>query len=90
MWISLEEWGTMTENWKKENFGSIDAPAIAKIAEKYAKIVKRIEGAIEMNPIQQKLRHLVEQFEAAMPIVMALRNPNLKEMHWADIREMIN
>jgi len=32
---------------------------------------------------------LVEQFEQAMPIVMALRNPDLQEMHWAEIREQI-
>ena len=28
-------------------------------------------------------------FEAAMPIVMALRNPDLNYSHWADIRELI-
>ena len=79
----------MTGEWKRSNFGQIDAPSIQKLAEKYAKICKRVEGALDPNPIQQKLRHLVEQFEAAMPIVMALRNPDLQEHHWNDIREMI-
>ena len=89
MWHSLDEWGTMTEEWKRSNFGQIDAQNIQKLAEKYAKICKRIEGALDPNPIQQKLKHLVEQFEAAMPIVMALRNPDLQEHHWTDIRELI-
>lgn len=79
----------MTEEWKCSQFGQIDAPSIAKQAEKYAKICKRVEGAIEPNQIQQKLKFLVEQFEAAMPIVMALRNPDLQDMHWNDIRELI-
>jgi hypothetical protein len=49
MWHSLEEWQTMTEEWKGSQFGQIDAPAIAKQAEKYAKICKRIESAIDPN-----------------------------------------
>jgi len=89
MWHSLDEWSNMTEEWKRSNFGQIDAPNIQKLAEKYAKICKRIEGALEQNPIQLKLKNLVEQFEAAMPIVMALRNPDLQEHHWNDIRELI-
>jgi hypothetical protein len=89
MWHSLEEWSSMTEVWMKSNFGQIDAPSIQKLAEKYAKICKRLEGALDVNPIQNKLKHLVEQFEAAMPIVMALRNPDLQDHHWTDIREMI-
>jgi len=79
----------MTEVWKRTNFGSIDAPKIQKLAEKYAKICKRVEGALEENDVQKKLKHLVEQFEAAMPIVMALRNPDLQDHHWTDIRELI-
>ncbi len=89
MWHSLQEWQTSTDEWKKAQFGGIDAPSIAKQAEKYAKICKRLEGAIDANPIQAKLKFLVEQFEAAMPIVMALRNPDLNDSHWADIRELI-
>lgn len=44
-------------------FGQIDAPSIQKISEKYSKICKRLEGALEPNPIQAKLKDLVEQFE---------------------------
>lgn len=77
MWHSLEEWSQLTDDWKKTNFKEIDAPSIAKLAEKYAKTCKRLEGALDPNPIQAKLKFLVEQFEAAMPIVTALRNPDL-------------
>ena len=71
------------------NFGYIDAETIKKMAEKYSKVVKRLEGSLEANPIQDKLKEYVETFEVAMPIVTALRNPDLQASHWADIREMI-
>jgi hypothetical protein len=47
------------------------------MAEKYSKVVKRLEGSLEANPIQEKLKEYVETFEVAMPIVTALRNPDL-------------
>jgi dynein heavy chain len=28
LWHSLDEWTTMTGEWKRSNFGSIDAPSI--------------------------------------------------------------
>lgn len=89
MWHSLEEWAQMTDEWKKTNFADIDAPKIAKEAEKFAKICKRVEGALPPNPVQAKLKFLVEEFEAAMPIVMALRNPDMQDSHLADINELI-
>jgi len=33
------------------DFGAIDADSIKKKAENYSKIVKRLEGALEANPI---------------------------------------
>jgi len=37
-----------------------------------------------------ELKQLVESYKDAMPIVSALRNQNLKEDHWKEIREIIN
>lgn len=49
----------------------------------------RLEKNLEDNPIQQKLKYLVDQFKGAMPIVVAFRNDNLKEYHWKQIKDMI-
>lgn len=45
---------------------------------------------MEPNEIQVELKQLVESYKDAMPIVSALRNQNLKEDHWKEIREIIN
>jgi len=45
---------------------------------------------LEPNEIQVELKQLVESYKDAMPIVSALRNQNLKEDHWKEIREIIN
>jgi len=89
MWHSLADWNIMQADWMETQFGQIDAPLIQKISTDYAKICKRLEGALEANPIQAKLKENVDKFELAMPVVMALRNPDLKEHHWDDINELI-
>jgi hypothetical protein len=60
MWHSLADWNGKQAEWMETNFGQIDAPSIQKEAEKYSKICKRLEGALEFNPIQAKLKSLVE------------------------------
>jgi dynein heavy chain len=49
----------------------------------------RLEKNLEPNPIQNKLRDLVETFKGAMPIVTALRNETLKDHHWKEIKDLI-
>ena len=89
MWHSLADWNIMQADWMETQFGQIDAPFIQKVSTDYAKICKRLEGALEANPIQAKLKENVDKFELAMPVVMALRNPDLKDHHWDDINELI-
>jgi len=77
MWRSLNDWQEMNEVWLKTQFGKVDAADITTKAEKFAKNCMRIEKNLDPNPIQQKLKHLVETFKEAMPIVRALRNDKL-------------
>lgn len=69
----------MTEVWKVTSFQLVDAKDIASKADKYSKNVMRVEKALPPNPVQEKLKVLVNQFKEAMPIVSAMRNDKLKE-----------
>ena len=89
MWRSLKEWEELTEKWIGTQFGAIDAKDIAGQADKYAKICARLEKNLDENPISAKLRELVDTFKGAMPIVVALRNENLTDRHWREIKDLI-
>lgn len=89
MWRSLKEWEELTETWIKTQFNNIEAKDIAAKADQYSKICMRLEKNLEVNPIQSKLKELVDTFKGAMPIVTALRNDNLKEHHWKGIKDLI-
>lgn len=83
MWRSLNEWQDLNEKWYKTQFNDVDAKGITALAEKYSKNCMRLEKNLDPNPIQEKLKILVNTFKEAMPIVTALRNEKLEEHHWA-------
>ena len=77
MWRSLKEWEELQEIWIKTQFNNIQAKEISGKADYYAKICLRLEKNLEDNPIQRKLKDMVDTFKGAMPIVVALRNEAL-------------
>jgi len=89
MWRSLNEWQDLNEKWLKTQFSEVDAKGITTLAEKFSKNCMRLEKNLDPNPIQEKLKILVNQFKDAMPIVTALRNDKLEEHHWAQIKSLI-
>jgi dynein heavy chain len=89
MWRSLRDWKIYTDKQLATAFIAVDAPSVKIEAEKYAKIVNRLEKTLEDNPIQRSLKEQVETFRGAMPIVTALRRTELKSQHWVEINELI-
>lgn len=90
LWNSRFEWKTLTEKYKQSLFSNVNDKEISKECDKYSKISGQLERALEPNEIQVELKQLVDNYKDAMPIVSALRNQNLKEDHWKEIREIIN
>ena len=89
MWRSLKEWEAMTAVWVKTQFTQIDAAAIEKEAVKFSKISNRVTKTLVDNPIGNRLKDLVDTFKGTMPIVVALRCPDLKDNHWKEIMDLL-
>ncbi len=41
------------------------------------------------NPVLDKLKNLVFNFKETMPVVVALRNRDLQDYHWSEIKRII-
>jgi hypothetical protein len=89
MWRSLNEWEEKTEAWIKEKFSNINAKDIQTKADYFSKICNRVEKNLPPNPIAFKLKTMVDTFKQAMPVVISLRNDNLKVEHWKEIKDLI-
>jgi hypothetical protein len=66
-------------------FKDVQADKIKVEAERYFKNVNKCEKSMDPNPVVDKLKEAVLTFKEAMPVVTALRNDKLKEIHWAEI-----
>jgi dynein heavy chain len=89
MWRSLKQWEEKTEDWVKQQFKLINAKAISDEADQYAKVAARVDKGLPENPIGNRLKELVGTFRGTMPVVIALRNPDLKENHMQEIIDLL-
>ena len=53
------------------------------------KIIAKSVKNMPPNPVLEKLKNLVFDFKDTIPVVVALRNPNLTESHWKQIKSDI-
>ena len=84
LWTSIKQRRQMIEEWSTQHFTEIDTDKITQESEKFAKIVIRCKSHFGADkPAVQWLSKIVYEFRETMPIVSALRNPQLKDRHWA-------
>lgn len=89
LWRGLKEWNELTTKWVSQQFLTIKAKDISNKADYYAKIAYKVDRELPINPVSQELKHLVDTFKKAMPIVTALRNEHLNQLHWKEIKELL-
>ena len=89
LWEGIRDFGGMTNNWKATNMEDLDSADIDRQVAIYTKTAGGAARALPDNPVGPKLRALVEEFKAVVPIIQALRNPNLQERHWEEIEKAI-
>jgi len=91
LWISLREFKAMVERWKSEKFSAIDTNTLTENAEKHTKVALRCENrGLKESTVVQALKKEVIRFRETMPVVEALSNQRLKEIHWKEIKDTIN
>ena len=90
LWEGLRDFGEMTQNWKATPMTELDHDDIDRQVAIYTKTAGGAVRAFPDNPVGPKLRAVVDEFKAVVPIVQALRNPNLQERHWQEIESVLD
>ena len=89
MWKSLIQWKELTKQWVDSQFMSINTDFIKLQADNYTRTVQKCTKVLPVNPVLDLLRELVFDFRDTMPVVIALKNKNLKNYHWEQIKSII-
>ena len=85
MWKSLKEWKQLIEEWTETKFTDINVQEIKQKGEYYSKIVAKCTKNMPTNPVLEILKDLINEFKETMPVVVALRNKDLQDIHWNQI-----
>lgn len=89
MWTHLRDWKVMTAKWIDGQFTDINTDEIRSKAQTFSQVVGKASKRLVSNPVLDELREKVFSFKGTMPVVIALRNSNLKSYHWKAIKELI-
>jgi len=89
MWTHLRDWKILTEEWIDGQFININTDVIRNKAQVFSQVVGKASKRLVSNAVLDELRERVFSFKDTMPVVIALRNKNLKSYHWKAIKELI-
>ena len=85
LWEAMAEWQALTQGWREARFQDIDVDDIGKQVQSFLKVATRAERSLPGNGVAVKLKGLVDDFKALLPVVSDLRNKALRPRHWAEI-----
>lgn len=86
LWKSIEEWDLLIKEWLKKLLDDIVVEVIQKDVNRFTQNIYLLEKGLPTNELVPRLKNKVLDFKKALPIIIALRNPNLKTRHYHQLR----
>ena len=96
LWSTTASWLVCIDEWKAMRFTELDAEEIEKTVTTYHKNLLRSVKLFEKRnlgdiaAIAEEIKTQVEAFKPSVPLVMALRNPGMRDRHWEAINTKLN
>jgi len=89
IWTMLGEWNTSMDEWKFGKFSNMDTGAIDTVAQQYGKRVYNLKKEVKGWKVLDSLSEQIDGIKKLMPLIGDLRNPAMRERHWAQLMEEV-
>ena len=89
MWEAVDEWDKFNVKYGTMPFLSIDADEMNNAVQQKFKQAYSLTKSLPDNEVVPKLQVEIEKMKAKMPVIVDMRNPNLKQRHWDAINEIV-
>lgn len=93
LWLTTYTWQESLRHWRTDAFTSLDAEEIESTVATSLKTMislsKTFKDKTATLMIVESIKSAVEQFKPWAPIVTSLRQPGMKERHWAGLSEKL-
>jgi dynein heavy chain len=87
-WNDKAEWAKLRQTIMDSPMSELDVTMLERELSKCNKTVFLATKGLPNNKVVPKFKASVEQFNPVLPLVMDLRNPCLKDRHWAEINAL--
>lgn len=91
IWLLILDWQTNWEHWRKDNFWKIN---IDEMEDKALSLYKEF-STLRKNYYDRNWNMLdvttrcIDSFRRTLPLITALRNPNMRDRHWKRVRDVM-
>jgi dynein heavy chain len=89
LWESLQNWSILYNKWTNDLLTKINIDDLQKEVNKFTQNIYMLEKSLPANNVIPSLKERIVEFKAAMPVILALRNPNMKHRHFDRLRVLI-
>lgn len=89
LWQSINEWDQLVRSWLSKLIDDIRVDIIQKDVNRFTQNIFMLEKGLPANELVPRLKDKIMDFRKALPIIVALRNPNLKQRHFNQLKMLI-
>lgn len=89
LWKSINEWDQLVRAWLSKLLDEIKVDLIQKDVNRFTQNIYMLEKGLPANELVPRLKEKIMDFKKALPIIIALRNSNLKPRHFNQIKFLI-
>ena len=89
IWDIVKEWTDMYNTWKDGMFRDLNVEEMEEQAIRISKRIVKIGREIKSWGVWQNIKETVDAFKRTMPLIVDLRNPAMRERHWAQLMDTV-
>lgn len=85
LWRTASELAAQLPMWMDGPFGALNPDQIASDVDKWARGTMKVYRQLKQggpSSVADKVKERVEEFQANLPLIVALRNPGMRRRHW--------
>ncbi len=89
LWTSINQWDQLVREWLNKLLDEIKVDSMQKDVNRFTQNIYILEKDLPHNELVPKLKDKILDFKKALPIIIALRNQNLKPRHYHQLKLLI-
>ncbi|EAY02556.1 Dynein heavy chain family protein [Trichomonas vaginalis G3] len=88
LWESYKAWNTRAAELSMMPFKKINNEELTEELDKYTRITSQLNNGLPDHPLVKIFRRSVQDYNAILPVIIALSNDHLTPNHWTKIKDI--